>query len=139
MHDLPIFAIFLMGAGGAAIHVIASAVADRIRGIRYTRERVAREPQPSRDRKDPKPWSSARPAAPPLLDRGLSQRELMEAQGFNATDPRARDIVAALMSVGYKKAAATEAVMGCSAADRATLELWTAAALRRAGKKVVAS
>ena len=77
----------------------------------------------------------------------MSQRELMEAQGFVKAPTedevdhvigKARDIIAALMSVGYKKPAATEAVMACSAADRATLERWTAAALRRAGK-VVAS
>lgn len=43
----------------------------------------------------------------------------------------ADDVILALVSSGYKKAAASEAAWACSASERTSIESWTAAALRR--------
>jgi Holliday junction resolvasome RuvABC DNA-binding subunit len=52
------------------------------------------------------------------------------------TDAMADDVIAALMAAGYKKPIATEAALGCGQAERATIEHWTRAALRRCAKGV---
>jgi Holliday junction resolvasome RuvABC DNA-binding subunit len=44
----------------------------------------------------------------------------------------ANDVIAALVSTGYKKQIAAEATWACDASERTTIEDWTRAALRRA-------
>jgi len=50
------------------------------------------------------------------------------------TDTMTNDVITALMAAGYKKQIATEAALGCGQAERATIEHWTRAALRRCAK-----
>jgi Holliday junction resolvasome RuvABC DNA-binding subunit len=54
----------------------------------------------------------------------------IESKVQASTDGSA-DVIAALVQAGYKKPEAAEATWGCSAAERATIERWTGAALRR--------
>lgn len=110
----------LFGAALVAIGVLAAALADRIRGLRSTRhvernERVAR---------------AARPASTPIE---VVEADLVPepARGSGVRD-MAKDVVAALVASGYKKPIAAAAVDACTQAERATIERWTSAALRRA-------
>lgn len=109
----------LLGGALVILGVLASAVADRVRGIRVNSKHptsaVAVEPMRARPRPDPEVIRQARRA-------------------FESTLPGEHDVVAALVASGYKRAVAAEAARGCDAADRSTIESWTAAALRRAGK-----
>jgi hypothetical protein len=106
----------LFGAALIAIGVLAAALADRIRGLKIARERVPHETLAPRVRRP--------------------QIEVVEAELVPPEPKRPRgimaDVIAALVAAGYKKAIATEAVQGCSLSDRATIEDWTRAALRRA-------
>lgn len=56
----------------------------------------------------------------------------VEATGAGSMDGgEGAIVIAALVAAGYKKQVATEATWACNAAERATAESWTAAALRR--------
>jgi hypothetical protein len=115
----------LLGGALVVIGVLAAAVADRVRGLRITRERaVTAAPRELANR--PAPIQVIEPE--PKLERSRMPRA--EAKTQMAAD----DVIAALIASGYKKAVAAEATWGCNAADRLTIESWTAAALRRAGK-----
>jgi hypothetical protein len=100
----------LFGAALVAIGVLATALADRIRGIGFAREVVATrsstEPQVRARRVDPKSRDGA------------------------------GDVIAALVAAGYKRQIATEAAWGCNADERTSIEGWAAAALRRASQGV---
>lgn len=110
----------LFGAALVAIGVLASALADRIRGIRAERKaqergtRAGSVVEPEAPRSAPTPPKPEKPRAP-------------RVDG----DTVASDVVSALVAAGYKKPVATEAVWSCGAHERGSIELWTRAALRR--------
>jgi hypothetical protein len=106
----------LFGAALVAIGVLAGALADRIRGLRISRDRAINAPRAAIQvvESEPKP---KRAVVPPSL-----------AKMESAADT----VIAALVAAGYKKSIAAEAVWGCGATDRASIEDWTRAALRRA-------
>lgn len=106
----------LLGAALVALGVIAAALADRIRGLRVTRET-------ERSRRAPIEVVESRPE--PKTKSALTGQK---AQGM------ADEVIAALIATGYKKPAASEAVWGCTAQERETIEHWTRAALRRCAK-----
>lgn len=116
----------LLGAALVAIGILATALADRIRG-------ASREIAPRKQ--------VNRPASIPVIEPA----DLLRAMGAPAAKPRAPreskpqadgadDVIAALVAAGYKKALATEAAWACSSAERATVENWTRHALRRCVK-----
>jgi len=115
----------LLGAALVAIGVLAAALADRIRGVRPAREpvpasRAARAPRAAIEVVEPEPTPAPKP------ERAI--REKPKAQDG------AEDVIAALVGAGYKKPIATEATWACSQAERATIEDWTRAALRRCAR-----
>ncbi len=99
----------LLGAALVAIGVLAAALADRIRGVRVTRVAAPSAAFPS----------AKRLARPPR--HGVAK----------ADDGEANEVVGALITAGYDKRVATAATAGCSPEQRATIETWTRAALRR--------
>jgi hypothetical protein len=118
----------LLGAALVAIGVLAAALADRIRGHRPAREVTA--PRASRP---------AAPAADPI--RVVEPADLLPrpaAPKRRAESPKAQDgadeVIAALVAAGYKRPIATEAVWSCGPDDRASVEDWTRAALRRCAR-----
>lgn len=94
----------LFGAALVVIGVLSSALADRIRGIR------ARERRENAQRE---------------------RAQISPANGAGASNAMAKDVIAALAQAGYTKAVANEAVWSCLGSERATIESWTRAALRR--------
>jgi hypothetical protein len=125
----------LLGAALVAVGVLSSAIADRIRGVKITRETQPRE-RASR--------ASSAPAivvSPPVIEyakpipvpTSKPARALRTESKTAATDG-GEDVIAALVGAGYRKPVATEATWGCTAAERATVEAWTAAALRRCAR-----
>lgn len=130
----------LLGAVLVAIGVIAAAVApalaDRIRHGRTphetaTRERAPREKSPH----------AVRTAIPVVEPADLLRAPAPKAPRAPRSEPKVvastdggDDVIAALVAAGYKKPIATEATWACSSAERATVESWTAAALRRCAR-----
>lgn len=127
----------LLGAALVAVGVLASALADRIRGLRGSREtssprertsRAAPAPQPSRAVisvvEAAEPLRATPPAKP---QRRVEPKPQPSADGSD-------DVITALVTAGYKKPIATEATWACTAAERATVEGWTAAAFRRCAR-----
>jgi hypothetical protein len=98
------------GALLVATGVLASALADRIRGLCVQRQTPTPTPRVEPQRLKP------RPAAVPAV--------FTNPDGFV-------EVTAVLVAAGYKKVLATQATQNCSAAERASLETWTRAALRR--------
>jgi hypothetical protein len=127
----------LFGAALVAVGVLSSALADRIRGIKLSRETQPRE-RAGRAQSVaaavpvvvPAELLRATPsvaaAKPPRVPRA-------ESKPVVATD-NGEDVIAALVGAGYKKPIATEATWACAAAERATVESWTASALRRCAR-----
>jgi RuvA, C-terminal domain len=109
----------LFGAALVAIGVLAAALADRIRGLRAARQ-ADRAPRSARSA--PAPIEVVEAELVPEPARGSGIRDM------------AKDVVAALVASGYKKPIATAAVDACTSAERATIEQWTRAALRRAAR-----
>lgn len=126
----------LFGAALVALGVLATALADRIRGLRVSR----RDAEP-RERTTRAPSVPAQPAyaAIPVVETGELPRS-PKPRVPRATEPKAAnaeggdDVIAALVASGYKKALATEAAWACSAPERTTVEGWTVAALRRCAR-----
>lgn len=103
----------LLGAALVSVGVLVAALAERLRGSRAAREAV----RASRAQPAPRVISVVEP----------SRAARAEPSGGD-------DVIAALVAAGYKKATATEATWACSAAERATVESWTASALRRSAR-----
>lgn len=119
----------LLGAALVAIGVLAAALADRIRGIHNIRTACA--PRTTIEVVEPE---AAKPAKP---ERTRAPRDYWpEAQKpkAQAQDDGANDVIAALVGAGYKKPIATEATWACTQTERATIEDWTRAALRRCAR-----
>ena len=130
----------LLGAALVAIGVLAAAAADRIRGLRISREPAPRE-RPSRAPSVPAhstqqarqaiPIVELPPAAQPKVPRSEPKVSRSEPK---APSDGSDDVIAALVAAGFKKPIAAEAAWACSAAERATIESWTASALRRCAR-----
>jgi RuvA, C-terminal domain len=108
MHDL---LTLLIGASLVMLGVLTSAVADRVRAIKA-----------------------------PARDRRTADRDHAVASRTNAprtiADARLRtDVISALTTCGYARTEALEAIDECSGSERATIESWTRAALRRLAPK----
>lgn len=118
----------LLGAALVSVGVLVAALAERIRGTRAAREAAART-----SRTQGTPIAQALPITP----RDVIPVETFRAARAQKTSSRAEggeDVVAALVASGYKKPVATEATWACGDAERATIEGWTAAALRRCAR-----
>lgn len=125
----------LLGAGLVSIGFLGAALAERIRGNRAEHATIAQEPAaraPSNRRVRSHRARTAIPVVAPadLLDQ--APPEPVVSAEF--TEDGGDDVIAALVATGYKKAIATEATWACSAAERATIEIWTASALRRCAR-----
>ncbi len=131
------FLYMLLGAALVAIGVLAAALAERIRGHRGSHAATS-SPRESRP--------STVPVATPVISAvesvGSAVRQSTAAPVVSLKPPRALragtegtegadDVIAALVRAGYKKARADDAVRACRADERATIEDWTRAALRR--------
>lgn len=128
-----IFLHMLFGAFLVALGVIASAFADRLRGLRIERDTAKIRTTGT---------SSSRVKSAPIADaivveavedppsRPLKTRRAEPDAGM------ATEVITALVASGYKKSAASEAAWSCTAAERKTIEGWTRAALRAASKGV---
>lgn len=126
----------LLGALLVTAGVLVSALADRVRGLRSSRGAEAPRERASRVQNQP----GARQA--------IQVEEVGELPRAAAVKPRAPrvepkaaasteggdEVIAALKAAGYKQAVAAEATWACSQAERATLEGWTASALRRCAR-----
>ena len=128
----------LLGAALVALGVLASALADRIRGLRPVPQ--ARETSPLTSRARPLrasvPVVETSDLIQPAAPRPLQGRLRAEPKPPTSLprDERGEDVIAALVAAGYKKPIATEAAWACSTTDRTTVERWTAAALRRCAR-----
>jgi len=116
----------LFGATLVTFGVLASALADRIRGIRLAREAAPRE-----SRRVAEPLRVIESESVELLPSLPKPERSRAPRSETKMQTAADDVIAALVAAGYKKPIATEATWGCSAADRETIEGWTRAALRR--------
>lgn len=97
----------LLGAALVVFGVLASALADRIRGLKIARPQ-AREPRELAPRKE---------ASAPVM-----------------TDAHVRlgnDVKTALVQMGYSKHEASAAIAECKGSEQASLEAWTRAALKK--------
>jgi len=123
----------LLGAALVAIGVIATGVADRIRGLRIQRPQL----------QQPRTARAEEPSTSPTRDQSVvvAQRDDVKTDRVRGTrppsappaPPRERgDVIAALIGSGYRKQDAIAAADACVAAERATLESWTRSALRHA-------
>ena len=130
----------LFGAALVAIGVLAAALADRIRGVRISRDASESAPRERASR------AASVPAARSVIPV-VEHAELLRSTPAPAKPSRAprtesksagpeggEDVIAALVEAGYKKTIATDAAWACSAGERATVEIWTAAALRRCAR-----
>jgi len=129
----------LLGAALVAVGVLSAALADRIRGLRGSREVAPRE-RASRAPAPPATHSS-RTVIPVVESAELFRTPTPPAKPQRRVEPKpqsnvdgADDVIAALVASGYKKPIATEATWACSPAERATVEGWTASALRRCAR-----
>jgi len=121
----------LLGAALVAGGVLASALADRVRGLRVSRDAAPRD-RASRAQAAPSPVISVVEAAeaPVKPARVRAEPKSAAPKGGDGGE----DVIAALVAAGYKKPIATEATWACGAGERASIEGWTAAALRRCAR-----
>lgn len=129
----------LFGAALVAIGVLAAALADRIRGLRVSRDRATATARTTPSRAPIEVIAAEIEPAPPRAASkskaagGEPRAEVRWDAGHKA-QAMAYDVIAALIAAGYKKSIAEEAVWGCNAAERATVETWAASALRRCAR-----
>ena len=140
----------LLGAGLMAIGVLAAALAERIRGFRpmetdrpEAQERRAPRPSIITIADAPEmPRSPTITRAPARSQTASDSTEMSRSPTVTRASRAARaatpnlgdDVIAALVTTGYKRPIATQATWACDEAERMTIELWTAAALRRCGQ-----
>lgn len=96
----------LLGGALVVVGVVAAALADRIRGVRSTRESL--------------PRAAATTRSKPLTPRHTSIAVNNAAQ---------EDVIGALVTAGFPKRAAAAATARCAPEQRTTPEAWTRAAL----------
>lgn len=115
----------LFGAALVAIGVLATALADRIRGLRVSRDRAVPAPRTAHSRA---PIEVIEAEVEPTSPRAASKPKAPNAEP--QAQAMADDVITALVATGYKRPIAARATWSCSASDRATIESWTRAALR---------
>lgn len=115
----------LLGAAIVYVAVLASALADRIRGLRVSREAAPRE-RATRSVSTPV-LTAVEPAEPLRTPKLRVSREPPKVQH----DDNADIVIEALIATKHKKAVVLDAVWACSPSERVTVEEWTRAALRR--------
>lgn len=135
----------LFGAALVVLGVLATALADRLRGLRISHD--AREPRASREQSVPaaravipvvEPANAPRkPVSAQVID--VEWRPTREHRRANVRIPVVEivneaqsDIVAALVQAGYKKAVAVTAASSCLPTEKLATSTWLKAALRRA-------
>jgi hypothetical protein len=104
-----------LGALFVVIGVLASAAADKIRGVKFTKERA-----PSSSERIGRAHGRARESADAPASPTTDAHKMMRA-----------DVIRALVQSGFDKLAAAKAVDECPGAVQSTLEAWTRAALKR--------
>lgn len=130
----------LLGASLVSIGFLLAALADRVKtGMAERATHVQRDRAPR----------THAPVAIPVVEPAdlLRQRSVTPAvksvravrteskpADLKANTEGGEDVIAALVAAGYKKPIATEATWGCTATERATIEGWTASALRRCAR-----
>ena len=126
----------LLGAAFVSIGVLASALGDRIRGLRIARDGRDHAPRERTSRATSMPVAPA-PVIPVMEVRSAPPKPprvpRVEPKATGTTDG-GDDVIAALVGAGYKKPVATEAVWACGPAERASIERWTRAALVRCAR-----
>ena len=128
----------LLGAGLVTIGFLAAAFAERIRGSRAM-EAPERSDALSQERRVSCSPSAETPSPreitsdPTEMPRTPTVTRAARAPRQSASSP-GDDVIAALMAAGYKRTIAAEATWACGEAERATIENWTASALRRCGR-----
>ncbi len=128
----------LFGAALVALGVLAAALADHIRGLRISRDARDTAPRERASRVASVPAHSARsiiPVVETVEQAAPKQSRAPRAEPkVSASTEGGDDVIAALIASGYKRPIATEATWACSAAERATVEVWVASALRRCAR-----
>ena len=129
----------LFGAALVCLGILASALADRIRGLRVSRE--GREGRESTTRERSSRVATPAPRGPiQVVEAAELPRKPAATRRATETKTQAEDgaddVIAALVASGYKKPLATEATWACTSVERASIEGWTAAALRRCARGV---
>lgn len=119
----------LLGAALVTIGVLAAALADRIRGLRITRDRA----QPTAPRASVTPLRVVEPE-PEGLSRAAADRVQRHLRTTADRVSMSKDVIAALVATGYRRADAENAVGACVLSEKDTIEDWTRAALRRAAR-----
>lgn len=120
--------LMLFGATLMAVGVLASALADRVRGLRVSRDTAPRGRV-----------QAASPAIPVVeaADLPVKPAARVRAEPKSAAPKGGdggEDVIAALVAAGYKRPIATEATWACGAGERASIEGWVACALRRCAR-----
>jgi len=124
----------LLGAGLVALGVLTMAYAERLRGDRAMQRRD-RAMTSATQKAPPTAWSN--PPSPTPAEMPRTPTVTRAARAPRQTTPNPGDeVITALMEAGYKRSIAAGATWACSEAERATLERWTASALRRCGQRL---
>lgn len=137
----------LLGASLVSIGFLLAALADRIKtGRSHLREGGGWTEHASRTQRVPRahapvaipvvePADLLRPrTVTPAVKSVRAVRTESKPADLKANTEGGEDVIAALVAAGYKKPIATEATWGCTATERATIEGWTASALRRCAR-----
>jgi hypothetical protein len=126
----------LLGAALVAAGMLSSALADRIRGVKIVREaqpRAGRQSTSAATAVEVRAVSAVAATAELRATPAKAIRARADLKPVAATEG-GEDVIAALVGSGYKRPIATEATWACTAAERATVEVWTASALRRCAR-----
>jgi hypothetical protein len=127
----------LLGASLVSIGFLLAALADRIKAEHAMRVQRDRAPRTHAPVAIPvvEPADLLRPrAATPAVKTVRAVRAESKVADPKANTEGGEDVIAALVAAGYKKPIATEATWACTATERATIEGWTASALRRCAR-----
>lgn len=114
-----------LGAGLVILGFLAAALAERIRTTSQTAFADPRGEEVSA------PLSAPRNELPAELHHTPAVLRAPRSVRAEAKANQGNTVINALITAGYTKNIATEATWACEAAERVTVEEWTAAALRR--------
>lgn len=113
VHPMNDVAHLALGGALVMVGVVAAAIAERIRGVRPTRDSA------------PRGVATTIPKAVATRDTSI------------ASDDAQQEVIGALVSAGYPKRVATAAASRCTPEQRTTTETWMRAALRRCAQAEV--
>lgn len=117
-----------IGAVLVTIGVLGAALADRIRGVKLERKRAVSAASTI--------WETPPSTYYAGPDKAAVARAKKPAAPMITVDPMLDEVVDLLVGTGYKKPTALVAANGCTPAERATIESWSRAALRRAAGRM---